>query len=128
MGTLLLKLLLFLSLEVVLCDLLESQSYHLSLEQSLDEIYLLHYNQLNGIKESRDKRDSGYFPKIKRKQKKTRTCQNMAGIMGGSNAFNFINFVAAVVTLVVNINNNINNNNNNLVCRVLNFAKYLLAF
>lgn len=49
-----------------------------------------------------------------KKGKKVRTCQNMSGILGGSNAFNFLSFVAGVVTLIVNVNNNINNNNNNL--------------
>jgi len=48
------------------------------------------------------------------KKKKMRTCANMNGILGGSNAFNYISFVMAVLTLVVNVNNNINNNNNNL--------------
>ena len=48
------------------------------------------------------------------KKKKLRTCANMNGILGGSNAFNYITFVMAVLTLVVNVNNNINNNNNNL--------------
>ena len=48
------------------------------------------------------------------KKKKLRTCANMNGILGGSNAFNYVSFVMAVLTLVVNVNNNINNNNNNL--------------
>ncbi len=72
------------------------------------------------------------FPKINFKAKKKRACQNMKGILGGSNAFNFMSFVAGVITLVikklvksiwfhgfflvqvVNVNNNVNNNNNNL--------------
>ena len=53
------------------------------------------------------------FPVLKKKKKKLRTCQNMSGIVGGSNAFNFLSFVVGVITLVVNVNNNINNNNNN---------------
>merc|ERR1712080_800585 len=48
------------------------------------------------------------------KKKKLRTCANMNGILGGSNAFNYISFVIGILTLIVNINNNINNNNNNL--------------
>ena len=43
------------------------------------------------------------FPKIHVKGKKKRTCQNMNGILGGSNAFNFMSFVAGVITLVSNI-------------------------
>ena len=35
-----------------------------------------------------------------KKGKKKRTCQNMNGILGGSNAFNFLSFVAGVITLV----------------------------
>merc|ERR1719433_1404000 len=54
------------------------------------------------------------FPTIHVKGTKKRTCQNMNGILGGSNAFNFLSFVAGVITLVVNVNNNVNNNNNNL--------------
>lgn len=48
------------------------------------------------------------------KKKKLRTCANMNGILGGSNAFNYVSFVVGILTLVVNVNNNINNNNNNL--------------
>ena len=48
------------------------------------------------------------------KKKKLRTCANMNGILGGSNAFNYISFVLAILTLVINTNNNLNNNNNNL--------------
>ena len=48
------------------------------------------------------------------KKKKLRTCANMNGILGGSNAFNYISFVLAILTLIVQTNNNINNNNNNL--------------
>ena len=41
------------------------------------------------------------FPVMHVKQsKKKRTCQNMNGILGGSNAFNFLSFVAGVITLV----------------------------
>ena len=98
------------------------------MDESLDRIFLEHAKQIS-VAEPRKARNSNYFPKIKKKRKKIRTCQNMAGILGvsqcqfslnlisipgGSNAFNFINFVAAVVTLMVNVNNNINNNNNNL--------------
>jgi len=55
------------------------------------------------------------FPVMHIKQgKKKRTCQNMNGVLGGSNAFNFLSFVAGVITLIVNVNNNVNNNNNNL--------------
>ena len=82
------------------------------LERRLDTVFSSHTDQV--LSSSRTPRQAGRFPAIKKKQKKVRTCQNMAGILGGSNAFNFINFVAAVVTLVVNVNNNINNNNNNL--------------
>ena len=82
------------------------------LERRLDTVFSSHTDQV--LSSSRTPRQAGRFPTIKKKQKKVRTCQNMAGILGGSNAFNFINFVAAVVTLVVNVNNNINNNNNNL--------------
>ena len=40
------------------------------------------------------------FPVMHVKQsKKKRTCQNMNGILGGSNAFNFLSFVAGVITL-----------------------------
>ena len=56
------------------------------------------------------------------KKKKLRTCANMNGILGGSNAFNYISFVLAILTLVVNTNNNINNNNNNLNQANLNTA------
>ena len=48
------------------------------------------------------------------KKKKLRTCANMNGILGGSNAFNYISFVLAILTLIIQTNNNINNNNNNL--------------
>ena len=48
------------------------------------------------------------------KKKKLRTCANMNGILGGSNALNYISFVLAILTLIVQTNNNINNNNNNL--------------
>ena len=48
------------------------------------------------------------------KKKKLRTCANMNGILGGSNAFNYISFVLAILTLIVQTNNNLNNNNNNL--------------
>ena len=48
------------------------------------------------------------------KKKKLRTCANMNGILGGSNAFNYVSFVLAILTLIVQTNNNINNNNNNL--------------
>jgi len=34
-----------------------------------------------------------------KKSTKVRTCQNMAGILGGANAFNFLSFVAGVITL-----------------------------
>ena len=41
------------------------------------------------------------FPVMHVKQsKKKRTCQNMNGILGGSNAFNFLSFVAGGITLV----------------------------
>ena len=41
------------------------------------------------------------FPVMHIKQgKKKRTCQNMNGVLGGSNAFNFLSFVAGVITLV----------------------------
>ena len=41
------------------------------------------------------------FPVMHVKQsKKKRTCQNMNGILGGSNAFNFLSFVTGVITLV----------------------------
>ena len=56
------------------------------------------------------------------KKKKLRTCANMNGILGGSNAFNTISFILAILTLVVNTNNNINNNNNNLNQANLNTA------
>ena len=56
------------------------------------------------------------------KKKKLRTCANMNGILGGSNAFNYVSFVLAILTLVVNTNNNINNNNNNLNQANLNTA------
>ena len=42
------------------------------------------------------------FPVMHIKQgKKKRTCQNMNGVLGGSNAFNFLSFVAGVITLVM---------------------------
>merc|ERR1712155_220043 len=56
------------------------------------------------------------------KKKKLRTCANMNGILGGSNAFNYVSFVLAILTLVVNTNNNLNNNNNNLNQANLNTA------
>ena len=56
------------------------------------------------------------------KKKKMRTCANMNGILGGSNAFNYVSFVLAILTLVVNTNNNLNNNNNNLNQANLNTA------
>ena len=56
------------------------------------------------------------------KKKKLRTCANMNGILGGSNAFNTVSFILAILTLVVNTNNNINNNNNNLNQANLNTA------
>lgn len=62
--------------------------------------------------ETRSKRDMPTM--YMGKKKKLRTCANMNGILGGSNAFNYISFVLAILTLVVNTNNNINNNNNNL--------------
>ena len=40
------------------------------------------------------------FPTLNVKGTKKRTCQNMNGILGGSNAFNFMSFVAGVITLV----------------------------
>ena len=40
------------------------------------------------------------FPTIHVKGTKKRTCQNMNGVLGGSNAFNFMSFVAGVITLV----------------------------
>ena len=123
--------------KVLICVMTVACSYQLGklsleeeVEKRLEEVLAEHVvawnkmeNSLEGAREER----SG-FPTIKRKRKKIRACQNMAGkllllpplfflfagILGGSNAFNFINFVAATVTLVVNINNNINNNNNNL--------------
>ena len=61
---------------------------------------------------SRSKRDMPTM--YMNKKKKLRTCANMNGILGGSNAFNTISFILAILTLVVNVNNNINNNNNNL--------------
>ena len=54
-------------------------------QDSLDEVFAEHVNKwdeeqdLNII--HREKR-TGAFPKIKRKRKKTRGCQNMAGILG----------------------------------------------
>merc|ERR1712210_170276 len=85
-------------------------------EKRLEEVLANHMDAWSKMEKSLEGTREGRsgFPTIKRKRKKIWGCQNMAGILGGSNAFNFINFVAAVVTLVVNINNNINNNNNNL--------------
>ena len=109
---------------------LEEEEVERRLEEVLADHMVAWSNvEKNLLEEAREERSG--FPTIKRKRKKIRACQNMAGqfllppllflchnllsgILGGSNAFNFINFVAAVVTLVVNINNNINNNNNNL--------------
>ena len=93
-----------------------------SLQESLDVIYQDHLQRkmtqlkADEIPQLRERRNS-QFPKITRKKKKVRTCQNMAGIIGryrrwriflfyllwppgGTNAFNFINFVAAVVRLL----------------------------
>ena len=58
------------------------------------------------------------------KKKKLRTCANMNGILGGSNAFNYISFVLAILTLIVQTNNNINNNNNNLNQGMESIEKY----
>ena len=99
--------------------LISGIDFHKELEKSLDKVLVNFEKDLANSKSHENHKvrrnaDAGYFPKIRKKKQKVRTCQNMAGIIGGSNAFNFINFVAAVVTLVVNVNNNINNNNNNL--------------
>ncbi len=83
---------------------------HLALVQSQHEA--LELERLHSLA----KRSSDHeFPVMQMKRgKKKRTCQNMDGVLGGSNAFNFLSFVAGVITLVVNVNNNVNNNNNNL--------------
>ena len=58
-----------------------------SLQESLDVIYQEHLNtkmtrlQAEEIPQLRQRRNS-QFPKITRKKKKVRTCQNMAGIIG----------------------------------------------
>ena len=66
----------------------------------------------NGSSIERTKRDMPTM--YMGKKKKLRTCANMNGILGGSNAFNYISFVLAILTLIVQTNNNLNNNNNNL--------------
>ena len=42
-----------------------------------------------------------------------RDCQDVRGMLGGSNAFHFLNLAAGILTLIVNINNNIQSNNLN---------------
>lgn len=66
--------------------------------------------ELQNLREKRDDYPTMYVKQAKKK----RICQNMKGVLGGTNAFNFLSFVAGVITLVVNVNNNVNNNNNNL--------------
>ena len=88
-------------------DLSQAEQLLQSVQESLEIVYQDHLQTLLtrpkptevSPEKLRRKRNS-QFPKITRKKKKIRGCQNMAGILGGTNAFNFINFVAAVVTLI----------------------------
>ena len=61
----------------------ESLELMAKLDESLDRIFLEHAKQIS-VAEPRKARNSNYFPKIKKKRKKIRTCQNMAGILGVS--------------------------------------------
>ena len=91
-------------IDFVHSNLSQSEQLLLTVQDSLDAVYQDHLQaQMRSFitpeGSHRQKRNS-QFPKITRKKKKIRSCQNMAGILGGTNAFNFINFVAAVVTLI----------------------------
>ena len=76
----------FFLLTVVLPTLIraeESLESIVQLDQSLNKIFSEHAKQISAA-DFREARDSNYFPKIKKKRKKIRTCQNMAGILGGA--------------------------------------------
>ena len=66
----------------------ESLEFIAQLDQSLDQIFSEHAKQISAS-EFRESRDSNYFPKIKKKRKKIRTCQNMAGILGAASQCQF---------------------------------------
>ena len=61
----------------------ESLEFIAQLDQSLERIFSEHAKQISAP-DLREARDSNYFPKIKKKRKKIRTCQNMAGILGAA--------------------------------------------
>lgn len=71
------------------------------LEATLTQIRLQHELQYQSGDEILELVKRSDFPTMHVKQgKKKRVCQNMKGILGGSNAFNFMSFVAGVITLV----------------------------
>ena len=83
----------FFLLTVVLPTLIraeESLESIVQLDQSLNKIFSEHAKQISAA-DFREARDSNYFPKIKKKRKKIRTCQNMAGILGAAASQN-VNF------------------------------------
>jgi hypothetical protein len=68
---------------------------------NLHEEYEQKYIEINDEKSIHELVKRSEFPKMHIKQgTKKRTCQNMKGVLGGSNAFNFMSFVAGVITLV----------------------------
>ena len=78
-------------LSVVLPTLIrgeESLESIAQLDQSLNKIFSEHVKQISAA-DFREARDSNYFPKIKKKRKKIRTCQNMAGILGAASQCQF---------------------------------------
>lgn len=66
----------------------ESLEFIAQLDQSLERIFSEHAKQISAA-DFREARDSNYFPKIKKKRKKIRTCQNMAGILGAASQCQF---------------------------------------
>ena len=65
---------------MIQCDIVKQ--FENEVEKSFQEIIKYHKNEIENTKLLRMKRDSGYFPKIQKKQKKTRTCQSMSGSYG----------------------------------------------
>ena len=65
---------------MIQCDIVKQ--FENEVEKSFQEIIKYHKNEIENTKLSRVKRDSGYFPKIQKKQKKIRTCQSMSGSYG----------------------------------------------
>ena len=84
------------SFEDLFLPKLEAKMFQITKEHENKYVNINDENILHLVKRSD-------FPTIHVKGTKKRTCQNMNGVLGGSNAFNFMSFVAGVITLVSTI-------------------------